>query len=169
MVLGLVVAGIVALVVMLSSRSRNRPRAAAAATPSIAQAVQQEDRQEILRKLANGEITKDEAEERMGQLGSPVPESMPAPPRTGSGTSKGCLIALLVALLLGPLLLILLVLGLRWFGVRPSVHQRAEHEARLMQELHQRAAEEGITIHEFQQGAEQETVPVPVLPQEVER
>ncbi len=116
-VLGLLVAGMVALIVALLSRGRRGEPQAPAATPSLAQAVQQEDRQEILRKLAAGELTKDEAEERLGRLGSPVPEAMPAPPATGSGMSKGCLVALLVALLLGPLLLIVLM-GLLFFGIR---------------------------------------------------
>jgi hypothetical protein len=140
-VLGLFVAGIVALVVVSTSRNRRR-QPTPATTPSLSQAIHQDDRQEILRKLSAGELTKDEAEERLAQLGAPVPEAMPAPPATGSGMSKGCLIALLVTFILGPLLLILLMAAL-FFGVRVAGFQGRQgntQEARPVPAAYEEAA-----------------------------
>jgi hypothetical protein len=55
-----------------------------------------------------------EAEEQLNQLGTPVPTAMPAPPPR-SGAGKGCLIALIVALI--PLAFILILVALKFFGI----------------------------------------------------
>lgn len=121
-VLGAVVVSIAGLVALFSSRGRRAAEPAPAAAPSLTQAVRQEDRQAILKKLSDGELTKDEAEEQLTRLGTPVPQAIPAPPATaGSGMSKGCLVTLLLGLILGPLLLLALM-ALLYFGVRVVSH-----------------------------------------------
>ncbi len=112
-ILGLLL--IMGLVVVLAVRNKRPPQAQPAAPqPSVASTP--EERQAILRKLADGELTKAEAEEQLNQLGTPVPTAMPAPPPR-SGAGKGCLIAL-VALI--PL--VLLALGFLFFvSENPSV------------------------------------------------
>ena len=104
---------VMGLVVVLAMRNKRSPQAQPVAPkPSVAPTP--EDRQAILKKLADGALTKAEAEEQLTQLGSPVPAAMPAPPpRTGAG--KGCLVALIVALI--PLVLILGFLILKLFGI----------------------------------------------------
>ena len=93
-----------------------------------------EERQIILKRLADGELTKAEAEEQLSQLGSPVPAAMPSPPSANSGAGKGCLIAALV--ILGPVLLIFLLVGILFF-----VRYRAArmHSERVMVEQLQHA------------------------------
>ncbi len=63
-----------------------------------------EKRQEVLKKLAAGELTKAEAEEQLNELGAPVPLSVPSP---GSGARKGCLITLIAVLIVVSVPLIL--------------------------------------------------------------
>ncbi|MCK4565160.1 MAG: hypothetical protein KAU94_10860 [Verrucomicrobia bacterium] len=108
----LLVGGIVLLAV------RRRPPIPAP-MPAAPVPVSPEDRQAILKKLADGELTKAEAEEQLNQLGIPVPVAMPAPPPR-SGASKGCLIALIAALVLP---LILLVGAFALFGARVRTSQ----------------------------------------------
>ncbi len=105
---------VMGLVVVLAVRNKRSPQAQPVAPqPSVDSTP--EDRQAILKKLADGELTKAEAEEQLNQLGTPVPTAMPAPPpRPGAG--KGCLIALIAALII-PLLLILVLVALKFFGV----------------------------------------------------
>ena len=104
---------VMGLVVVLAVRNQRSPQAQPVVPqPSVASTP--EERQAILKKLADGELTKAEAEEQLNQLGTPVPTAMPAPPPR-SGASKGCLIALIVALI--PLALILVFLILRIFGI----------------------------------------------------
>lgn len=121
LIIGLLVAGCVALVVVLVTR--NKQPTAQPITPLPVESVTQEDRQIILKKLADGELTRSEAEEQLGQLGSPVPETMPAPLPARSGASKGCLIAAIVAIVL-PLVLLSLI-ALMFFGF--VVEKRVEH------------------------------------------
>jgi len=109
-ILGLLL--VVALIVLLASRNK-RPPQAQSVEPHPAAPIGPEERQAILKKLADGELTKAEAEEQLNQLGTPVPTTMPAPPPR-SGAGKGCLIAL-VALI--PLALILGFLILKLFGI----------------------------------------------------
>lgn len=68
----LLVVGLVALIVLLASRNRH-PAPPLVLSPPPAP-VPQEDRQAILRQLAQGELTKEEAEEQLSQLGTPVLE-----------------------------------------------------------------------------------------------
>lgn len=116
-IVGPLVVGLVALVVVLAKGSKQPSPLPAVATSSAA-ALQPEERQAILKKLAAGELTKDEAEEQLGRFASPVPETMPAPP-PARGAAKGCLIALIVAGLLVPLVLAGLFF-LHLFGCRPQ-------------------------------------------------
>lgn len=104
LVIGLLVAGAVGLVVVLAAR--NKQPSAQSVAPLPAAPVTHEGRQAILKKLADGELTKAEAEEQLSRQGSPVPESIPVPPPQ-SGGSKGCLIAVIVALILPIVLLVL--------------------------------------------------------------
>jgi flagellar basal body-associated protein FliL len=108
LIIGLLVAGVVTLVVVLTTR--NKQPVSPQTAPQPAAPVTLEDRQAILKQLADGELTKAQAEEQLARLGSPVPETMPVPPPSGSGTSKGCLIAALIALILPIVLLVLVFL-----------------------------------------------------------
>ncbi len=114
-ILGLLL--IMGLVVVLAVRNKRSPQAQPAAPqPSVSSTP--EERQAILKKLADGELTKAEAEEQLNQLGTPVPTAMPAPPPR-SGAGKGCLIALIMALIIP---LVLLALGFLFFvSENPSV------------------------------------------------
>ena len=119
-----VVAIVVGLVVILVS-SKRRGETQPVAPPAQAAPPDGEERQAILKKLAAGELTKEQAEAQLERLGTPVPANVPPPPRKSGG--KGCLIAVLAAVLLLPLLLILAVLGIggcRWSHTR-GVHQEA--------------------------------------------
>jgi hypothetical protein len=77
------------IILMVSRRRSAQPPPT---MPSAPPPVSPEDRQVILQKLADGELSKAEAEEQLNQLGDPVPVAMPAPPPR-SGAAKGCLIA----------------------------------------------------------------------------
>jgi len=101
LLIGLFILLLVGGIVLLAVRKRPPSPAPMPAAPVP---VSPEDRKAILKKLADGELTKTEAEEQLNQLGTPVPTAIPAPPPR-SGTSKGCLIALIVALVL-PLILL---------------------------------------------------------------
>jgi hypothetical protein len=114
LIIGLLVAGVVILVVVLATRNKQPTAQSVAPLPSAP--VTHEDRQAILKKLADGDLTKAEAEEQLAQLGSPVPETMPAPPPQGSGASKGCLIAAIIAIVLS--LILLLLAAAMIFGIR---------------------------------------------------
>ncbi len=107
LLLGLLVGGIAVVVVIVLVRGKRQPAAQAAQVRTASAGVSPEERQAILKRLADGEISKQEAEEQISRLGTPVPSGMPAPP-SGSGASKGCIIALIVGALLVPLVLFLL-------------------------------------------------------------
>ncbi len=111
LLIGLFILLLVGGIVLLAARKRP---SSSAPMPAAPMPVSPEDRQAILKKLADGELTKDEAEEQLNQLGTPVPTAMPAPPPR-SGASKGCLIALIAALVL---LLILLAGAFALFNLR---------------------------------------------------
>lgn len=117
-ILGLLL--VVALIVMLASRNK-RPPKTQPVEPYPATPIGPEERQAILKKLADGELTKAEAEEQLNQLGTPVPTAMPVPPPQ-SGASKGCLIAAIIAIVLP---LVLLVLVFLFFFV--SIPRIVEH------------------------------------------
>ncbi len=117
LLIGLFVLLLVGLVILLAARKRPPSPVPMPAAPVP---VSPEDRQAILKKLADGELTKAEAEEQLNQLGTPVPVAMPAPPPR-SGASKGCLIALIAALVLP---LILLVGAFALFNVRVRTSQK---------------------------------------------
>ncbi len=68
------------------------------------------DRKEILEKLARKEITQEEAERLLTDGGAPIPETPPPPPRTKSG--KGYLIAIIIAVVLAPAVLLGIVVFL---------------------------------------------------------
>jgi uncharacterized membrane protein len=132
-----VVAIVVGLVVILISSKRRCDTQPAAPVADAAPLPSRAERQAVLKKLAAGELTKQEAEEQLGQLGTPVPANVPAPPpRQGGG--KGCLIAVLVAVLLLPLLLLLLVGGIggcRWHQMGKSEALRHEQVERMHMEM----------------------------------
>ena len=107
----LLVGGIVLIAV------RRRPPIPAP-MPAAPVPVSSESRQAILRKLADGELTKAEAEEQLNQLGTPVPVAMPAPPPR-SGAGKGCLIALIIAVLIIPLVFLALFFLTYFVGMHP--------------------------------------------------
>jgi len=104
LLIGLFVLLLVGGIILLAARKRPPSPTPMPAAPVP---VSPEDRQAILKKLADGELTKAEAEDQLNQLGTPVPAAMPAPPPR-SGAGKGCLIALIAALII-PLVLLVLV------------------------------------------------------------
>lgn len=73
------------------------------------------DRREVLAKLAAKEISRDEAERLLNERGAPLPETLPPPPAQSTGIGRGCLIAVIVAVLLF-VVLVCGVLGLRLVG-----------------------------------------------------
>lgn len=86
--------GLVVVVVRLRSRKRQSVSVPMAKTERV---ISREERVVILKKLADGELTQDEAEAQLGQLGSRVPAEMPAsPPAGGRGTGRGFLLAALL-------------------------------------------------------------------------
>jgi hypothetical protein len=94
------------------------------------------NRKEILQQLSDGVISREEAERRLAELGSPVPSELSAPPAT-PGTNKGasgCLIAAVITGVILLLLLGLLVVGL--FMVRVSSENSKSHMER-MERMHQ--------------------------------
>jgi len=69
-----------------------------------------EEKKEILEMLAGKEISKEEAERKLSELGDPgevepVVEHQPAPPKK---SNTGCLIAIIIAVVLLPVLLVVL-------------------------------------------------------------
>ena len=116
LLVGLFILLLVGLVILLAVRRRPSSPSPMPAAPTP---VSPEERQAILKKLADGELTKAEAEEQLNRLGTPVPTAMPAPPPR-SGASKGCLIVLIAALVLP---LILLVGAFALFHVRTRTSQ----------------------------------------------
>jgi len=107
-----VVIGVIGLVVVLATSSRRSGSVPVTPVMPDTPMPSRDERQAILEQLAQGKITKDQAKERLGALGTPVPTDMAAPaPRPASG--RGCLIAVLVGAILIPLVLVLLwgVLG----------------------------------------------------------
>ena len=63
------------------------------------------NRKDILQQLAAGKITREEAEQRLTELGNPVPKTIATPPSTtNKGSSTGCLI---IAIIIGVILLVL--------------------------------------------------------------
>lgn len=116
LLVGLFILLLVGGIVLLAARKRPPSPAPMPVTPTP---VSPEERKAILKKLADGELTKAGAEEQLNQLGTPVPAAMPAPPPR-SGASKGCLIALIAALVLP---LILLVGAFALFNVRVRTSQ----------------------------------------------
>ena len=115
LLIGLFILLLVGGVVLLAVRRRPPIPAPMPAAPVP---VSSESRQAILKKLADGELTKAEVEEQLNQLGTPVPVAMPAP-LPPSGASKGCLIALIAALII-PLILLVSVFALFTGRVRTS-------------------------------------------------
>ena len=108
-VMAVVVIGIIGLIVALAASSRRCDNMSVTPVMPDTPMPSRDDRQDILKQLAQGEISKDQAEERLGALGTPVPADMTAPePRPGGG--RGCLIAALVSAILIPLVLLLLLL-----------------------------------------------------------
>jgi len=99
-----IIAVVVGVAALAASSYRSGSAQPVAPTAPATPMPSREERQDILKKLAQGDISKAEAEDRLAQLGTPVPSDMVAPvPRRGSGL--GCLIALLVGLILIPLIL----------------------------------------------------------------
>jgi hypothetical protein len=86
------------------------------------------DKREILEKLARAEITQEEAERLLNEVGGPIPEKPPEPPPPPQGGgNRGCLIALIIALLVAAALL---VLGPACFCLLARVGHRAVQEQR---------------------------------------
>ena len=133
LIAGLFVLLLVGLLILLAARKRPPSPSPMPAAPVP---ISPEERQAILQKLADGELTKAEAEEQLNQLGTPVPVSMPAPPR--SGASKGCLIALIAALVL-PLILLVGAIALFYVRVRTSqediLQNHIEHVERMQRQF----------------------------------
>jgi hypothetical protein len=128
----LIVVGLIVLVVVLVSRSRKRPPPPATGSFPVA-STPRRDRKAILQELADGQLTREEAEEALNDTGTPIPEAMPAPPHTGgSGASKGCLVAALIAIGLATLLL--LGLGTLIHVRKCQVDVRREEVRRPLQE-----------------------------------
>lgn len=85
-------------------------------------------REAILDKLAQKEITRDEAEQQLLELDTPLPEQMPTPPRPPKGgCGSGCLIAVICGLV-ALVLAILLIISLLFVGVRTTSEEY--HEVR---------------------------------------
>jgi len=139
----LVVGAVVAVVFgAMAAARRNRQTPQPQPLPSgPAREESRAERAAILKKLAEKEITREEAEAQLGTLGDPVPPVMPPTPASTSAGGSGCLIGVLVAVGLGLLLVVLGVVGC-WslkfpVGRRHSVEMQAvalpaqlPHEAR---------------------------------------
>jgi len=126
LVVGLIFGGIILLVVVLATRGRRQP-APRLPTGDVKETnASPEERQAILKRLADGEISKQEAEDQISQLGTPVPSGMPTPPpRSGMGT--GCLIALVIGLLTVPVIILLLVVSMFFVRVSHRTEYTMEH------------------------------------------
>jgi len=148
-IVGLFIVGLITLVVVLLAKGRRpSPQTQASTHPSAATA-SPEERQAILKRLADGELTKAEAEEQLSQLGNPVPTAMPSPPSTQGGAGKGCLIAAILALGLF-LFILLLVVAMHFFGIKRT---RLIHRDRITNEEFQNAIKAGHRI-EVREGRE---------------
>ena len=120
--------GVIVGLVIIVRGLRREPAAMPAASPPPPPS--REERKKVLEQLARGELTKDQAEDKMGQLGTPVPQSMPQPAPRPNG-ARGCLAAILIALLLIPLLLLLLFAG-HYVSIRSErKHQEHSREPQL--------------------------------------
>jgi len=109
----LVVGSVVAVVLVAIALAR-RGKQAPQPQPLPSGPAREESRAQraaILKKLADKEITREEAEAQLGTLGDPVPPVMPPTPASTSAGDSGCLIGVLVALGLGLLLVVVGVAG----------------------------------------------------------
>lgn len=67
------------------------------------------EKREILEKLAKKEISKEEAEKLLTELGDPIPETPPSP-ITKQKPKKGCLIALIIGIIMIPLIILFTII-----------------------------------------------------------
>ena len=134
MIVAVLIILLVVAVIAIASRSRKSERPSVAPSYQTAEGPSRAERQAILERLARGEIGKEEAENELGRFGSPVPGDMP---RTMSrpSTNKGCLIALIIAILIPLIVLPLLFFG-HWSSVRSMRRKEGSRaqESRLMEQ-----------------------------------
>ena len=130
-IFGIVV--VLPLIIILIILGTRKGRAAAPMHPpagSIDPAERNRQREAILEKLANKELSREEAEQELLELDKPLPEQMPAPPPAGGkGCGAGCLVAAIVGII-GFILLPLLLYGM--FGIR--VQHSIEHGPVMIEE-----------------------------------
>jgi len=157
----LIIIAVVVGVVALATSSYRSGSAPVAPSAPVAAMPSSEERQAILKQLAQGEISKDQAKERLGALGTPVPVDMSTPePRPASG--RGCLIALLVGLILIPLILVMVFIffGLSLRTTYPSSSSQWEtslempadmsQEERLKKVFSESEKNQGVILQETQ-------------------
>ena len=124
-VIGLVIVLPIVLICILLGRRRT-PAALPPMQPATTEIpeARNQRREAILGRLANKEITRDEAEQQLLELDKPLPEQMPvAPPPARNGCGRGCLVAVICGIV-AVVLLLLLLFGL-FFGFRvQNVHHQ---------------------------------------------
>lgn len=119
--IGLVIAvTLVGLVVIVALNARRRSATVAAPpadTPAgVPLEARREARETVLRKLADKELTREQAEAQLAELDNPVPETLPTPQAQRGVGGRGC--GCLAASLLGLLILILCGACYAYFSVR---------------------------------------------------
>ena len=128
----LVVVGLVFLIVMLVKKSGNNSSTNIPVTDSSSKA---SEKKEILEMLAKKEISKEEAERKLSELGSPVEDQQQAQSKPKGKKKNGCLIALIIAfILIIPAILLFLFLG--WFLVNERKVE-ADHLKRTILQVEQ--------------------------------
>lgn len=125
--IALCVAGLALLVLILMNRSGPSGPILTHAAPALPTLTAEESRRrrtEILEQLAAKQLNKEEAEAQLLALGDPVPALATPPPVPRRPGGRGCLIALFILLVVGPLLLVGFVV------IRPSRVMEEMHEER---------------------------------------
>lgn len=117
--LGLLI-GLVLWAVLAASRGRSGSDSVPPPPPeeAVSPKEKQEMRTRVLQELAEGKITREQAEQKMGAMRNPPP-AVPATPGAGgrSPAGRGCLWAVLIAVVAG---IVCLTMFLLFFGVQVS-------------------------------------------------
>jgi uncharacterized membrane protein len=115
---GVSILAIIVVVVLLAIR--RKPAVSIQSSPVVEghEELRGQRRETILEALANKEITQEEAERKLLDLDTPLPEQMPAPLPTGKGCGKGCLVAAICGVVAFVVLILFMFLML--FSVRPQ-------------------------------------------------
>ena len=109
---GVFLVGLVVAVLISDRRRPSRPRSVVPPPPPR---IQREERLSILTRLADRRITVEEAEQRLLDLGDPVPSAIPPPPPPAahSGGGSGCGTAAVIVF--AACIALLLLLMIMWF------------------------------------------------------